>query len=187
MENKKKQREIIIVIFYILTAILVIFSDQIFSMKTTTMFRPAGNVFDNLLHIIIGGNFVYSFFFLDFIKYELLSFIFNNIYLFINQNIIIDLENLLFNLNMFFLKNGSENILFYETCKYEEIYFKLSTFYYEYFSFGFYKAVLFRSNLPIFFYFGILFIFTTVFSLILLSYYGFYGVFFLNLITILLF
>lgn len=187
MEDKKKQRELIIVIVYILTAALVIFSDQIFSMKTTTMFRPAGNVFENLLHIIIGGNFVYSFVFLDYTKYELFSFVSNNLYLFVNQSIIIDLENLLFNLNMFFWKNGSENILLYETYKYEEIYFKLSAFYYEYFTFSFYKAVLFRSSLPIFFYFGILFIFTTIFSLLLLSYYGFYGVFFLNLVTILLF
>jgi NADH:ubiquinone oxidoreductase subunit 5 (subunit L)/multisubunit Na+/H+ antiporter MnhA subunit len=186
MEDKKKQREIIIVIIYILTAILVIFSDQIFSMKTTTMFRPAGNIFENLVHIIIGGNFVYAFF-LDFIKYELLSFLLDILYLFINQTIILDVENSLFNLNIFFWKNGLENILLYETYKYEEIYFKLNVFYHEYFSFGFYKAVLFRSNLPIFFYFGILFIFTTIFSLLLLSYYGFYGVFFLNLVTILLF
>jgi predicted membrane protein len=102
MEDKKKQREIIIVIIYILTAILVIFSDQIFSMKTTTMFRPAGNIFENLVHIIIGGNFVYAFFFLDFIKYELLSFLLDILYLFINQTIILDVENSLFNLNIFF-------------------------------------------------------------------------------------
>jgi len=187
MEDKKKQREMIIVIVYILTAALVIFSDQIFSMKTTTILRPAGNVFENLLHIVIGGNFVYSFVFIDYTKYELFSYISNILYLFVNQNIIMDVENLLYNLNMFFWKNGSENILLYEIYKYEEIFFKLNAFYYEYFTFGFYKAVLFRSNLPIFFYFGILFIFTTIFSLLLLSYYGFYGVFFLNLVTILLF
>jgi hypothetical protein len=156
-------------------------------MKTTTIFRPAGNIFENLLHIAVGGNFIYLFFFLDYIKYELFSFIYNNVYLLINPTIFMDLENLLFNLNIFFLKNGSENIFYYEIQKFEEIYFKLNAFYYEYFLFNFYKAVLFRSNLPIFFYFGILFIFTTIFSLLLLSYYGFYGVFFLNLITILLF
>lgn len=43
------------------------------------------------------------------------------------------------------------------------------------------------SNLPLFFYFGLLFIFSTISSLFLLSYYGFYGVFILNLITIILF
>lgn len=187
MEDKKKQKEIIIVIVYITTAMVVIFWDQIFSMKTTTIFRPAGNKFENLLHIIVGGNFIYSFFFLDFIKYELLSFISDSLYLFVNQAVVIDLENLLFNLNIFFWKNGFENVSLYEAYKCEEIFFKLSAFYYEYFTFSFYKAVLFRSNLPIFFYFGILFIFTTIFSLLLLSYYGFYGVFFLNLVTILLF
>src|SRR5205085_1053727 len=123
----------------------------------------------------------YSFVFIDYTKYELFSFLSNILYLFVNQNIIVDLENLLFNLNMFFWENGSENIFLYEMYKYEEILFKLNIFYYEYFTFSFYKAVLFRSNLPVFFYFGILFIFTTIFSLLLLSYYGFYGVFFLNL------
>jgi hypothetical protein len=102
MEDKKKQRELIIVIVYILTAALVIFSDQIFSMKTTTIFRPAGNIFENLLHIIIGGNFIYSFVFIDYTKYELFTFLSNILYLFINQDIIIDVENILFNLNMFF-------------------------------------------------------------------------------------
>ena len=42
-------------------------------------------------------------------------------------------------------------------------------------------------NTPIFIYFGILFLSTTVISLFLLSYFGFYGVFLINLITLLLF
>lgn len=51
----------------------------------------------------------------------------------------------------------------------------------------FYHIYTFNSSLPFFFYFGILFIFSTLLSLILLSYLGFYGVFLLNLITLVLF
>ncbi len=42
-------------------------------------------------------------------------------------------------------------------------------------------------DLPIFFYFGILFVLTTVISLLLMSYLGLYGVFFINLVSIILF
>lgn len=187
MDDKKKQREIIMVLVYLITAIIMIFSDQIFSIKTTTLFRPAGNIFENLPHAIIGGNLVYSFCFLDYTKYNLISFLFEIIQLFINSDIVIDVENSLFDLNLFFWKNGYENILLFITNKYTEALYEYDMFRYKYFTFGFYKAVLFRSNLPVFFYFGLLFILTTIFSLVLLSYYGFYGVFFLNLVTILLF
>ena len=51
-----------------------------------------------------------------------------------------------------------------------------------------YDVIFMRfKNLPLFFYFGMLFILTTISSLFLLSYYGFYGVFVLNLITLVLF
>lgn len=52
---------------------------------------------------------------------------------------------------------------------------------------GFLKKFLYFSNTPLFFYFGLLFILSTVFSLFLLSYLGLYGVFFLNLLTIVMF
>jgi hypothetical protein len=63
------------------------------------------------------------------------------------------------------------------------------TFYYFLFSFDeyLYHIIIYSFNLPIFFYFGILFIFTTVFSLILLSYLGLYGSFLLNMISLFLF
>ena len=50
-----------------------------------------------------------------------------------------------------------------------------------------YHILIYSSNLPFFFYFGLLFIFTTITSLIFLSYLGFYGVFVLNLFSLLLF
>ena len=50
-----------------------------------------------------------------------------------------------------------------------------------------YHIIIYSFNLPLFFYFGILFIFTTIFSLIFLSYLGFYGAFFINLISLIFF
>ena len=44
-----------------------------------------------------------------------------------------------------------------------------------------------NADLPVFFYFGLCFILTTVISLILMSYLGLYGVFIINLITIIMF
>lgn len=187
MDDKKKQREIIFIFIYLATALIIIFSNEIFGPKTTTLLRPAGNIFENLPHTIIGGNIIYSFYFIDFLKNDLINFFFDILYLYVNDSIIVDLENKLFKLNFFFWINGTENILEFVDAKtldfvayYEELLFR-------YYKVKFYKLILFGSNLPLFFYFGILFILTTIFSLLLLSYYGFYGVFFLNLITIILF
>lgn len=49
------------------------------------------------------------------------------------------------------------------------------------------KIIVLNSNLPIFFYFGLLFVVTTISSLFLLSYLGLYGVFIINLVSIILF
>ena len=65
----------------------------------------------------------------------------------------------------------------------------IHNFYSFYFSFNeyLYHIIIYSFNLPLFFYFGLLFIFTTVASLLLLSYLGLYGVFLLNMISIFLF
>lgn len=94
-----------------------------------------------------------------------------------NFNLIIK-ENNFRNLNDFYIYIFNINIYFYELFKY--------SFYYNYESY-FFKINFINSNLPIFFYFGVLFLISSVISLFFLSYLGFYGVFILNLITILLF
>lgn len=61
-------------------------------------------------------------------------------------------------------------------------------FHYEYLRTNrFLKLIFLNSNLPVFFYFGVLFVLSTIFSLFFLSYLGLYGVFILNLITIVMF
>lgn len=45
----------------------------------------------------------------------------------------------------------------------------------------------YNNELPLFFYFGLLFVLSTVVSLILMSYLGLYGVFFINLVTVIFF
>jgi hypothetical protein len=61
-----------------------------------------------------------------------------------------------------------------------------SKFYLSYF-FSIIKFNILNLELPLFFFFYLLFIFTTVSSLFLLSFFGFYGIFVLNLISIVIF
>lgn len=51
----------------------------------------------------------------------------------------------------------------------------------------FWRINIINGNTPVFFYFGLLFFFSNLISILLLSYLGFYGVFFINLLTILFF
>lgn len=102
MDDKKKQREIIFVFIYVITALIMIFHNEIFEIRTTTPLRPAGNIFENLPHLLAGGNLSYSLFFLGYVKHTLITFLIDLLRLFYNNNVIIDIENALFNLNLFF-------------------------------------------------------------------------------------
>jgi hypothetical protein len=124
---------------------------------------------------------------LDLLKYNLIFFFSDLILLFFKNTFLIDLESILFNLNNLMLTHGMENISDYLLLKSNENKLYRLFFYHEYIQSNFYKKILYASNLPIFFYFGLLFILTTISSLVLLSYYGFYGIFILNLISIILF
>lgn len=187
MKDKKKQREIIMFLVYFTIIIVSIILEYDFSTKTVRMFKPLGNDFDDFLHVIVTGNFMYSIYILDFIKYNLLFSLFDCIGLFFNDLNVLNLDRSILELRFFFEKNGAENIDDFMVYKSVEWTFDWELFKYNYFSFGFIKTILYKSNLPAFYYFGMLFILTTISSLFLLSYYGFYGVFILNLISIILF
>lgn len=158
-----------------------------FSTGPIKIFNHHGDELNDLLYLLVTGNFKYILYILDYIKYNLIFFIFDLFHLFFNDSIIIDLENSLLDLNIFMLKNGTNDIPQYLNIKNMENTLKFDLMMYEFTNYGFLKGVFYRSNLPVFFYFGVLFILTTISSLILLSYYGFYGVFFLNLASIILF
>ena len=122
--------------------------------------------------------------FIDFFYHVFTLFFYNNI----NSNF--NLDKILFVLNIneynIFIDNGLSTVGSY----YFNFFNKLNYIFYNFlFSFNeyLYHIIIYSYNLPIFFYFGILFIFTTIFSLILLSYLGLYGVFLLNMITLFFF
>lgn len=83
----------------------------------------------------------------------------------------------------FFSLNVSSISVFTETLI-NLILFKLNIFLSNLFNLDFNFDVTYFYKNPIFFYFGFLFLFSTIFSLILMSYLGLYGVFITNLITL---
>lgn len=185
--DKKKKIEIIISFVSVFCVLLIIFSTYEFSSKIVNYLYPKGNNFDNFLYLIISFNWFYVFYIMDLLKYNLIFLFSNLLVLFLNDSFIRGVESYLLILNDSMLTYGSPNIREYVFYKKNENIFNFHLLYYEYFYFNFYKKLFFGSNLPVFFYFGLLFIFTTLSSLILLSYYGFYGVFFINLISIIMF
>ena len=121
-------------------------------------------------------------------KSILIDFLVNSPFFFFLNGYETKIYNFFLNLSYFYKYSGfndlkvffdfymSKNELFYES------------FYLNYFhTKRFLKLIFINSNLPIFFYFGLLFIFSTIFSLIFMSYLGLYGVFFINLVTIITF
>ena len=95
--------------------------------------------------------------------------------------------NFLLNISYFFKFNDFVNIkLFNDHLIYS---LELDYFFNNNFShfIKFIKIIIINSNLPIFFYFGLLFIITTLSSFLLLSYLGLYGSFLINFLSIILF
>ena len=83
--------------------------------------------------------------------------------------------------NYIYIPEASNLVFFLDSVEYNNI--KNNTLVFNFFSID----VNFINSYPIFIYFGFLFIFSTVISLFCLSYLGLYGVFVINLITIILF
>ena len=185
--NEKRKKEITIFTLYFIIIFMIILYELEFSTGPIRIFKPHGDDFNDMLYLLVIGNIKYVLYILDYIKYNLIFLFIDSVHLFFNQSVYIDIENSLLELNLFVQKNGSNDIKHYLLIKDIENTLKLDLLMYEFTNYGFLKGVFYRSNLPVFFYFGILFILTTISSLVLLSYYGFYGVYFLNLISILLF
>jgi len=181
----KNQNIFVIIIFLIFSHIILITSyDEIFWYKIYDL----NFFYQNLLKF----NFIYLFNFylvnlnnfLD-ICYNLLSVFF---YSFNINNYNIDILLNSFNYTQYnnFLFNGSYNFNILYVNFLNSFVFKFYNIFFIFNNYT-YNIVIYSYNLPIFFYFGILFIFTTISSLILLSYLGLYGVFLLNLISLFFF
>ena len=124
---------------------------------------------------------------LGFIKYDLIFYITNDLLMYFNSFFINNTETFLYKLNLNMFLRGDENIYEYVFLKTRENRLFSNIYIYEYSNINLSKYILYWSNLPVFFYFGLIFILTTLSSFFLLSYLGLYGVFFLNLVSILLF
>lgn len=143
---------------------------------------------DNTFLTLLKGGFFFIAWVLSFIKTYFLVFILNipfflfddffsfNIYMFLSQ------------FSYFLEKEAFDELKTFNVVTWVQYLVYWNEFKIKYFSSNqFLKLIFLNSNLPIFFYFGILFILSTIFSLFLLSYLGLYGVFILNLITIIAF
>lgn len=147
---------------------------------------PNGSDCTNFINLFLSLNWGYLIYMFSFIKFELFNYLINAFnFVFFNDLINYDLS--VNNLNSIFEQHGFSNLVFFYILKITELKVNYYVWVNEYLYISFFKYFLLGFNLPLFFYFGLIFIFTTLISLILLSYYGFYGVFILNLISIILF
>jgi len=147
---------------------------------------PNGLEFDNIFSLIVTFNFGYVTYIISFIKFELIDFFINS-FNFIFSNNILNYDRSFYNIDQMFKKHGYEDLMFFYCLKITEININLKVWLHEYIFISFYKYFILGFNLPLFFYFGLIYIFTTLISFVLLSYYGFYGVFILNLVSIIFF
>jgi len=147
---------------------------------------PDGSEFHNLPSLFLTFNFWYGIYVLSFIKFELIEMFINSFNFIMSDEIIMYDQNVN-NMNLMCKKHGYEDLTFFYCLKITEINLDFKVWSHEYIFISFYKYFILGFNLPLFFYFGLIYIFTTLISFLLLSYYGFYGVFILNLMSIVFF
>ena len=174
------------VIISILYLLCLLFNITILSLEEFLYVSPKNS--NNTFFLLVKGNLIYILWVLSFLKNYFVSFILSlPVFLFFDA-LEFNIYNFLLNYSYVFKFKGYEETKFLYEIILSEIEFNFNLFKQEYFySNKFIKIIFLNSNLPIFFYFGMLFIFSTILSLFLLSYLGLYGVFLLNLITILFF
>ena len=133
----------------------------------------------NFFYLVLNGGFFYILYNLLYLKLSFINFLVSSpIFLFFDLKQIY-IYNFNLNLSYFFKYNNFISLKVFNDYLISNCYLNYNYFESEYLiSKKFKKIILINSNLPIFFYFLILFILTTIFSLLLLSYLGLYGVFF---------
>ena len=186
LENNKKN--ILYFMFYSLVIFTVLLGLDVSIFSLTNFFSISLNKPENFFYLILEGGLLYIVNILSFLKYSLANFlIYLPLFLFDNSVSNYVYEFLL-NLSYLFKFNKNNSIkIFYDLYIYNS---ELNYCFFEseyLHSKKFKKIILLNSNLPVFFYFGLIFIITTLSSFLLLSYLGLYGVFFINLISIIFF
>lgn len=110
MEDKKKQKEMVLSAFFVLIMLLAIFSTHEFSKQTLYYFYPRGDVFNNILYLFLSFNWWYFIYIIDITKYNIIFFLSNLFLIFFNSNFINNVEHYLFILNKLFFEYGDEDI-----------------------------------------------------------------------------
>lgn len=147
---------------------------------------PNGSDCSNIINLFLSLNFGYLIYIFSFIKLELFNYIINIFNLLVFGDLL-NYDLSVNTLNLIFEKHGFSDLVFFYILKITEFKVNYYVWVNEYLYISFFKYFILGFNLPLFFYFGLTFIFTTLISLVLLSYFGFYGVFILNLISIVFF
>ena len=177
-----------ITLYFILFIFIIIFLDVNLT-SFNNLLHISLNKPENFFLILLEGGFVFIVNILINLKMSLIVFIYGFLFSFFNYDYNFDIYSFLLNMSNQFKFHGSNNSLksYYDFFIYDNelsyYFFNLDYLY----SKKFKKIIILNSNLPIFFYFGVVFILTTIFSFLLLSYLGLYGVFFLNLVSIIFF
>ena len=185
LENNKKNLKNIFFGLSFLIVLLFVFDVNIISLNN---FLSFGLKPENFFYLILNGNIIFISYVIFFLKMTLLNFFLNTpLFLFFDWGL---KYMYLFNLNLYYFFNffGFSNLKFFENYILSINEFNFNCFEFDYLrTKNFKKIIILNSNLPIFFYFLVLFLFTTIISFIFLSYLGLYGVFFINFITIIFF
>lgn len=175
-----------VIFFFLVLLFLLYFNGSFFDISnfiTLFLSNDNGFNFDFFENWIISFNYFYVFytliyflpkFFLFFISF-FENIFFENLNSFSKYDVVLTYD--------YFSLNVSSISVFTETF-FSLFFFKLNNFFSTLFNFHFNLDTNFFYNHPIFFYSGFLFLFSTLLSLLLMSYLGLYGVFITNLITL---
>ena len=186
LEKNKKFFIFFLIIFIFVYTFAVAFNITFLSFQN--FFELSLNDYNNFFYLSLKGGLFYILYLLFLIKIQFLDFIINIIPFLLFSGFESSIYKFIMNLSYSFYSNEFFSLKHFHDYYISINELKFKIFIYEYFnSKKFIKIILLNSNLPIFFYFGVLFILSTVLSLFLMSYLGLYGVFFLNLITMVMF
>lgn len=184
-KDKRRRNEIIAFTIFMTYTLWYFFALTGTYLKIVDYLLPRGNDFGSIRYTILTGNIFYVLVMICKVKTIFLSFVIN--LLFVSNWTIFDLENNLLYLYNFFKTTGTRHISHFFIDWYAHELWGWTDLKVRYLNEWWFRTLVVWPNLPVFWYFGVLYVFTTIFSFFLLSYLGLYGVFFINLVSMFLF